>query len=75
MNARGRRPAERLLAPPGPLLDSALSFSVWISIAMDDNFYSVLRVEKVQLLLDGLDYCGLSKHCVAKHLSQSMIRP
>ena len=22
MNARGRRPAERLLAPPGPLLDS-----------------------------------------------------
>ena len=29
MNARGRRPAERLLAPPGPLLDTMFPKYQW----------------------------------------------
>ena len=30
MNAHGRRPAERLLAPPGPLLDSFYFHLNWV---------------------------------------------
>ena len=74
MNARGRRPAERLLAPPGPLLD-LYSSTMRIKLKFTDKLYPhgrTIRMDFIHIVntnfIQHKEQTDRKKHCRATYV-------